>query len=136
MALAQPRTGYPVTSAHGDASSSTYSFTFAAAAISSRVELQELPAGTELQEITIINDALGAGVTLSIGELYRSAADGTTSATSLKAATAAASAGRIDANFHPRILTAPMQPTITVGGAAATGAISAIVKYRYIGLGD
>lgn len=119
----------------GDSCSATYDFTFAASAIGTRVDLDQLPAGVLLEEIEVINDALGTGVTLSIGELY-AAGDGTTSATSLKAATAANAAGRIDGNFHPRILAKPMTPTLTVAGAAATGKISVIVRYKYVGDGQ
>lgn len=119
----------------GNACTAVYDFTFAAHAIASRVELDTFPAGTELQGIEVINDALGGSTTLSIGELFATG-DGTTSATSLKAATATSSAGKIDGNFHPRILSKPMTPTLTVGGAAATGKISVIVRYSYVGDGQ
>lgn len=119
----------------GNACSVVYTFAFAAAAIGSRVELDTFPAGTELQEIEVINDNLGASTTLSIGELFATG-DGTTSANSLKAATATSAAGKIDGNFHPRILPKPMTPTLTVGGAAANGNISVIVRYSYVGDGQ
>jgi hypothetical protein len=119
----------------GNACSVVYDYTFAASAIGTRVDLDTFPAGTELQEIEVINDNLGASTTLAIGELF-AAGDGTTSANSLKAATATSAAGKIDANFHPRILSKPMTPTLTVGGAAATGKISVIVRYSYVGDGQ
>ena len=119
--------------ANGDANSFSSSITLAAAAIGSRIEFKELPAGTELQEVTLIHDALGASTTLSLGELFKSSDDGTTSATSLKAAASAASAGRQDSAFHPQVYNVPVTITATVAGAAATGKVTAIIKYRYIG---
>lgn len=113
-----------------------YTFTFAGEASGTRIDLEELPAGVELHDIEIVNDALGAGVTLAIGELFSSTADGTTSANSLKAATAASSAGVINGGFHPKLLNTKRTPTITTGGAAATGKISVLVQYSFIGNGQ
>lgn len=118
---------------YGDACSATSKIVLAAAAIAARLDFIKLPAGTELQEVILINDALGADTTLSIGELFASATDGTTSATSLGAAAATSTAGRRESAFHPRVYDAPVTITATIAGAAATGTVTAIVKYRFIG---
>lgn len=123
----------PKAGANGDACSFTSSFTFAAAEIGTRVEWAKLPPGTELQEVVLINDALGASSTLGVGELFDSTADGTTAAASLTAAASTASAGRIESAFHPRTYQVPVTITSTVAGAAVTGKVTAIIKYRYIG---
>lgn len=113
-----------------------FSYTFAGDAAGTRIELEELPAGVELHNMSIVNDALGAGVTLAMGELFATASDGTTSANSLKAATAASTAGRISGDFHPKLLTTKRRPTITTAGGAATGKISVILNYVFIGNGE
>ena len=121
---------------NGSASVAAYEYTFAAATAGTLVELEQLPAGAQLQKIEVINDALGAGVTLSIGEMFDNVSDGTTSATSLKAATAAATAGAFAAGFHPKLLNTKRTITLTTGGAAATGKISVLVQYVFIGNGQ
>lgn len=118
---------------YGDLCSFTSKITLSSAAIGTRIEFKKLPAGVELQEVTLINDALGASTTLSIGELFDKAADGTTSATSLGAAASTASAGRRESAFHPRIYDVPVTITATLAGAVATGSVSAIIAYRFIG---
>jgi hypothetical protein len=123
----------PKAGANGDACSFTSSITLSAAAISTRIEWARLPPGTELQEVVLVTDALGASSTLGVGELFDSTADGTTAAASLVSAASTASAGRIDSAFHPKVYNTPVTLTSTVGGAAATGKVTAIIKYRYIG---
>jgi hypothetical protein len=123
----------PKAGANGDACSFTSQIELDALAIAGRVEWAKLPPGTELQEVILINDALGASTTLTIGELFDSTADGTTDADSLMAATASSTAGRIQSAFQPRTYQVPVTITSTVGGAAATGTVTAIIKYRYIG---
>lgn len=124
----------PIAGEYGDACSFTASFTFAADAIGTRVEWAKLPPGTELQSVTLINDALGASTTLGIGELFDKTADGTTAAASLGAAAATSTAGRRDSAFHPRVYNSNVTITSTVAGGAATGVVSAIIKYRYVGI--
>lgn len=124
----------PIAGEYGDACTFTAKFTFASSAIGTRVEWAKLPAGTELIEVTLINDALGASTTLGIGELFDKAADGTTAAASLGAAASTATAGRRESAFHPRIYNSDVTITSTVAGAAATGVVSAIIKYRYVGI--
>lgn len=124
----------PIAGEYGDACCFVTSVDLSSAAIGTRIDWAKLPPGTQLTEVTLINDALGASTTLGIGELFDKAADGTTSATSLGTAASTASAGRRDSAFHPRIYNSNVTITSTVAGAAATGTVSAIIKYRYVGI--
>jgi hypothetical protein len=126
----------PYTGEEGNRSADHGSHTLAAAAIADTVDLLPIPAGAKLLGLHMINAALGAGATISLG--FRNK-DGSTnaaaSATALLAATAAATAGTRTASvFVPIEFAVDAVLYATVGGAAATGRIDVITDYIYKGM--
>lgn len=108
------------------------SITLAAAAIADKVRLVKLYAGTKIYDVRMINAALGAGSTVSLGFEY---VDGTAGggAAVLLAATSTASAASTRASVAPVTLAYDAYITATVGGAAATGLLDVVVTYEFKG---
>lgn len=108
--------------------------TLAAAAIADTVDLIKLDGPVRILDAHMINAALGAATTVSLGWRY---SDGTAggSATAILAATGTVAAARTNT------AAAPIQPSLqkgitiyaTVGGGVATGRLDAVVKYRALG---
>lgn len=117
---------------YGNASVIARTITLAAAAIADRIDFVELPPGTKLLDIKVINDALGASSTVSYGLVYPNGG-GTDSAAALLAAASTASAGVRNGAFHPMTFDVPAVVTGTIGGAAATGSITVHAIYEYVG---
>ena len=117
----------------GNASKEVRSITLASQAATTELEFMKLPAGTQLNDIKLIHDALGASTTLSVGLKYDSDEEGTTSATALLAAAASTSAGTRAGAFHPMKFDVPVTLTATIGGASATGKVSLQADYEYRG---
>lgn len=121
--LARPQyTGEaPLAAAHGK-------FQFAAHPIATRVRLFKLHAGSKILDFRGIFEALGAGVTVSLGiELV---ASGIAVDTYLSAAVAANAAGNVVmGNKAPMVLTEDAYVTAVIGGGAATGQFDAVLKY-------
>lgn len=122
----------PMAGPFGNASIIARSITLAAAAIATEINFIELPPGTKLLDVKLINDALGASTTLSAGLRYPNG-DGTDSATALLPAAATTSAGARTGAFHPKTFDTPVIVTGTVGGGAATGEVTLHVIYEYVG---
>lgn len=132
MPEAQGFSKMPMAGPYGNSSLVARSITLAAAAIATGIDFIELPPGTKLNDVKLINDALGASTTLSVGLRYPNA-DGTDSATALLAAASTSSAGARTGAFHPMTFDTPLVVTGTVGGAAATGKVTLHVIYEYVG---
>lgn len=123
----------PINSANGDACIFTSSVSLAAAAIGDVVHFAQLPAGVEVIDVQLVNDALGASVTLNSGYAYVDPSIGAAAPAAFQAAAAKTSAGKSNGAFHPVIFNDPIIVTSTVAGAAATGKVTAIITYRFIG---
>lgn len=123
----------PMNSAQGDLCAFTSSVTLAAAAIGDVVEFAKLPAGCEVIDVQLVNDALGASVTLNAGYKYVDSTVGAAAPAAFQAAAAKSTAGKSSGAFHPTVFNDPIVITSTVAGAAATGKVTAIITYRFIG---
>lgn len=115
----------PLAAAHGKV-------TLAAAAIADKVRLVKLYAGTKVHDVRLINAALGASTTVSLGFEYVNGEAGG-SATALLAATSTASAASTRAIVAPVVLDYDAFITATIGGAAATGVIDVDVIFEFKG---
>ena|SRR6266511_2338657 len=109
--------------------------TLAAAQIADVVRLCVIPAGAKVYDVALINAALGASVTGSVGY---APVDGVNPAASAAAFIAAGTA--LTAAAKTRSTNAPVKfdydvyLTLTIAGAAATGLVDGIVEYESVGL--
>lgn len=118
----------------GNLSVADASYTAAAASIADVIRMVELPAGSRIVGVNVVNDALGASSTLACGYEYKDSANGSAAPAAFKAATATSSAGGFSGAFHPlATFQDPIYVTLTVGGAAITGKVSVIVYYESAG---
>lgn len=108
-------------------------YVFAAAQIGDKVRLKQLYAGTFVTDVKLINAALGAGVTVSLGFENVDSSDGTADDAGLIPATAANAAGCTRSNAAPILLAKDCYLVAVIGGAAATGQIDAVVGYEFRG---
>lgn len=108
------------------------SITLAAAAIADKVRLVKLYAGTKIYTTTMINAALGASTTVSIGFEYVDGQAGGT-ATSFIPATSTSAIAKTESIVKPVVLDYDAYVIATVGGAAATGALDVTVLYEHKG---
>lgn len=109
------------------------SFVLAAAQIGDKVRLRQLYAGTFVTEAKLINAALGAGVTVSLGFEYVDGSDAATDDAALIPASAANAAGVTRMPGAPVKLLKDAYLVAVIGGAQATGQIDAVVGYEYQG---
>lgn len=104
------------------------------------IEMFNLPNGARILDGYLLNDALGATTTLSVGYGAHTASDGTAvpaSAAAFLAATSTSSAGRNDvaATLALSAMTEVdadkdgMPVTVTMGGASGTGTIVLAMRY-------
>lgn len=106
--------------------------TLAAAQVGDKVRLVKLFAGTKLFGAKIINAALGAGTTVSLGyELVDGTAGG--GAAALIAATSTAAAARTESNSAPLLVLADFYITATIGGGPASGQLDAVILFEHRG---
>ena len=106
--------------------------TLAAAAISDKVRLVKLFAGTKVYTTTMINAALGASTTVSVGFEYVDGQAGGT-ATAFIPATSTVAIAKTESIVKPVVLDYDAYVTATVGGGAATGALDVTVLYEHRG---
>lgn len=100
------------------------------------INLRELPAGSRPYRLRVVNDALGAGTTISLGYQYRSPSAGAAAPTAFKAATATSSAGSFTADFHLLpTFTDDVYITATVGGGSIANALNltVFIDYEFVG---
>lgn len=115
----------PAASAHGI-------FTFASTPAADVVRMVKLYAGTKIYDLRLINAALGASTTISVGFSYVNGEAGG-GAAALLAATNTASAASTRMALAPVTLDFDAFITVTVGGATATGRIDLVVDYEFKG---
>lgn len=108
------------------------SITLAAAQIADKVRLVKLFAGTKIFGAKMVNAALGASSTISLG--YENV-DGTAggSATALIPATSTAAIAMTNSIVAPILLLVDTYITATVAGAAVTGQFDAVVLFEHRG---
>jgi hypothetical protein len=123
----------PANGDYGDANVFTSSATLAAAAIGDVIDFAKMPAGCEIIDVQLVNDALGASVTLNSGYRFINPDNGAAAPAAFQAAAGKSSAGKTSGVFHPVTFNDPISITSTVAGAAATGKVTAIITYRFIG---
>lgn len=115
----------PLAVAHGYA-------TLAAAAIADKVRLCRVFAGTKIYESAMVTAALGASTTVALGFEYVNGESGGT-ATAFIPATSTAAAARTESVVKPVTLLYDAFIIATIGGAAATGALDAVLVYEFKG---
>ncbi len=103
--------------------------TLAAAPIADVVRLGKLFAGTKIMDLRMINAALAADTTVSLGFTYCNGEAGG-GAAALLAATATAAAASTRMAKAPVVLEYDAYLTATVGGAAATGLLDVVVEFE------
>ena len=106
--------------------------TLAAAAIADKVRLVKLYAGTKVFTTTMINAALGASTTVSVGFEYVDGQAGGT-ATAFIPATSTAAIAKTESIVKPIVLEYDAYVIATIGGAAATGELNVTVLYEHKG---
>lgn len=123
----------PYSAAEGDASFFTSSFVAVATPIADVIRWAQMPAGVEIVNVELVNDALGASTTLNVGFEYVDSSVGSAEPAAFQAAASKVSAGKSSGAFHPRTFNDDIYITSTVAGGAITGKVSAIIHYRSIG---
>lgn len=119
----------PAAHAHGK-------HTLAAAQIGDKIRLLKLYAGAKVYAGSAIVGALGASTTLSLGfESADSVALGNgVGANSLLNAQATNAAGKFNSANAPFVLDRDAYLIATVGGAAASGQLDAVISYEHRGI--
>lgn len=106
--------------------------TLAAAQIADKVRLVKLYAGSKVFTTTMINAALGASSTVSVGFEYVNGEAGG-SATAFVPATSTVSIAKTESIVKPVVLDYDAYVIATVGGGAATGALDVTVLFEHKG---
>lgn len=109
-------------------------YVFANAQIGDKVRLKQLYAGTFVTDVKLINAALGANVTLSLGFENVDGSDGTADDAGLIPVTAAAAAGCTRSNAAPTLLQKDCYLVAVVGGGVANGQIDTVTGYEFRGI--
>lgn len=120
----------------GNSSAASGEYT-GAGAITDEIQLMTIPAGTEIFDLTMVNAALGASSTLSVGFRYE---DGTTPPgeptpgdTAFVPATSTAAAARTNYTGFPVLFKRNAIVYVKVAGAAINGRVSVRAEYVYKG---
>lgn len=109
------------------------SITLAAQPSGDKVRLFKLYAGTKIHDLKMVNAALGASTTVSLGFEYANGEAGG-GATALLAATNTASAAVTrQGAIAPVVLQYDAYVTATIGGASATGQLDVDVFFEFRG---
>lgn len=123
----------PMNGEYGNLCARASSITLAAQAAGDVIRFTDLPAGSEVLNVEVVNDAMGASTTLALGYEYIDVNDGAAAPAAFKAATSTSTAGKVTTSFHPIQLERPFRLIGTIGGAAMTGKLTAIVTYIFKG---
>jgi hypothetical protein len=95
--------------------------------------LNKVYAGTKIYDIKLVNAALGASTTVSLGYEYVNGESGG-SATALLAATSTSSAAATrEGAVAPVVLAYDAYITATIGGAVASGQLDVVTTYEFKG---
>jgi hypothetical protein len=117
----------------GNASSHYGGYTLAGAAIATTVEILTIPAGSVILDSMLVNAALGASTTVSLGYKNKDGSAGG-SATALLAAGSTSAAGVARGAAAPIAVEKDVIVYATVGGGVATGRIDAVVDFLFRGV--
>lgn len=115
----------PLANAHGY-------ITLASVPIADKVRLNRVYAGTKIFDVKLVNAALGASTTVSLGFEYVNAEAGGGAAV-LLAATATSSAGATRNPAAPITMEFDAFITATIGGGVATGKLDVVTTYEFKG---
>lgn len=120
---------------HGNARVAILEYTAAGEASGSVLLLGKIPGAARIYEVVLRNAALGSGVTVSVGTRYLDSSEGTGSATAFTSATVCTSAARtISTSDIVEIAEGKgVEIIATTGVGAATGKITVIVSYDWVG---
>lgn len=106
--------------------------TLVAAAIATKVRLLKVFKGSKIVDLRMINAALGASTTISLGYEYVNGESGG-SATALLAATSTAAAASTRMAVAPVTMAYDAYITATVAGAEAAGLLDVLIDYKFLG---
>ncbi|MFA5630339.1 MAG: hypothetical protein WC997_02405 [Porticoccaceae bacterium] len=110
----------PLAAAHGK-------ITLAAAPIADKVRLVKLFAGTKIHDLRMVNAALGASTTVSLGFEYVNGEAGGGAAALLAATNTVSAASTPGGVIPPLTLAYDAYVTATIGGGAATGQLDVVL---------
>jgi len=116
----------PLANAHGYV-------TLAAAAIADKVRLNKVYAGTKVYGVKMVNAALGASTTVSVGFEYVNGEAGGSATAFIPATSTASAVVTREGAVAPVTLAYDAYIIATVGGAAATGQLDTVVTYEFKG---
>lgn len=116
----------PLAMAHGY-------MTLAAVPIADKIRLNRLYAGTKIVDVKMVNAALGASTTVSLGFEYVDGQAGGGAAVLLPATATSAAAGTRQGAVAPVVLAFDAFITATIGGGAATGALDVVTTFEFEG---
>lgn len=116
----------PLANAHGY-------MTLAAAQVGDKVRLNKLYQGTKIYDVKMVNAALGASTTVSLGFEYVNGEAGGSATAFLPATNTAAAAATREGAIAPITLAYDAYIIATIGGAAATGQLDSVVTYEFKG---
>lgn len=116
----------PLANAHGY-------MTLAAAQVGDKVRLNKLYQGTKIYDVKMVNAALGASTTVSLGFEYVNGESGGSATALLPATSTAAAAATREGAVAPITLAYDAYIIATIGGAAATGQLDSVVTYEFKG---
>lgn len=125
--LKAPTLGKPVyNGTHGNMSMAYNTITLKSQASGTKLVMLDIPIGTRITGVRLVNAALGASVTLTV---KLRVADGTE--TVLAASASGTSAKAAETLFSPIMIAdnGPAKLIVEIGGAAATGKIDAGIEY-------
>jgi hypothetical protein len=125
-------TGIRIFGEYGDLSAAEDGKTFAAQPAADTCDLYTISGSSKIIDGHLVNAALGAGVTISVGWRF---ADGSAggSATALLPATVCTAAARTNIPVAPFQVDKDIVVYATIGVGAATGRIDFVTKYRAMG---
>lgn len=108
-------------------------FTFAGEASGTKVYLCRIPAGSVIRRPDLVNEALGAGVTLDLGFENEDSSQ-TDDPDYFLAAVDGATASRKDSDAFDLVVDKDTDITLTTGGAAATGKVEVDLSFLFKGV--
>lgn len=120
------------TGAHGNQSAEQLYFVAAAAPVNSVFNIGRFPSGTIIDEIRVHHPNLGASVTLDVGVSYPNG-EFADAPTRFLANQAASAVGMKKFEDTPAKFDNDVVLMVTTKGAAATGRVEVLVRYRHLG---
>lgn len=122
----------PIAAAYGDVACIPSSIEYSSTSAGEVTDFADLPAGAEIVDVMVRNDALGASTTMAYGLRYPDS-DTAADNDAFLAAADSSSAERRETTAHPVKLTERAIVTGTLAGGAATGKVTVTVYYRFQG---